>query len=306
MKLLPGPETRAAVASHPFVLAGLAVVVLLGLTAGTLVVIDSIRDDTPSGQAVVVEPKTTATPGPISRTATAGGFSGTTNTTTAVRFAPGNNTSIFGTLRRGAVVQIDGRTTDTGWYRIVFPPDTESHGWVDAENIDVTGDPELLAIATAEPPIIVDLPTQPPVTITPIEETPLTTETPEGTPTPGGPPDLVVDNASVVDGKLVATIVNQGTGDFSGDLVVAVFNFDGTALVGGTTLAGFTLGPGLAIDVPTGYDVTVDQTVTIVVDPNGDVEETDNTNNRIVIAVAVGNETPESPLPFETPAEIVP
>jgi len=46
MNLLPSPETREAVLKHPFILAGFAVVALLGLTAGVLVVIDSILTDT--------------------------------------------------------------------------------------------------------------------------------------------------------------------------------------------------------------------------------------------------------------------
>ena len=299
MNLLPSPETREAVLKHPFILAGFAVVALLGLTAGVLVVIDSVRDDTSGGPGVVVDPKSTATQGPVARTATASGVEGITNTTTAVRFAPGARTAVLGTLGRGADVQIDGRTTDADWLRIVFPPNSELHGWVDAENLDVTGDPFVLAEATAEPPIVVDVPTQPPTTITPDDaETPLGTGTPVGTVTPDGLPDLVVGlSPTITDGKLFVTIVNQGSGDMSGDLVVAIFNFDGTLLIGGTTVPGFTLPAGQSIDVGTGYDVTEDQTITLVVDPNGDIEESDNLNNRVTIAIAVGDPDPtESPL----------
>ncbi|MEX0750773.1 MAG: SH3 domain-containing protein, partial [Dehalococcoidia bacterium] len=127
MRFLPGPDTRAAVVKHPVVLAGVAVVALLGLTAGVLVIIDSARDGTASGQQVIVETKT-ETPGPRSKTAIALGVSGRTKSVTAVRFAPGRSTQVLGTLPSGRDVQIDGRTSDDGWYRIIFPPNSELHG----------------------------------------------------------------------------------------------------------------------------------------------------------------------------------
>lgn len=306
MKPWPGPETRAAVLQHPFVLAGLAVVALLGLTAGVLVVLDSLRGGGDSDPSVIVEPKSTATPGGASRTATALGVIGTTKGTTAVRSAPGNRTVTLGTIGARKEVQIDGKTTDGTWYRVIFPPNSDLHGWIDAELLDITsGDPSALVVATAEPPIIVDVPTIPPSELTPDDPTPDVTGTPEGTPTPGGLPDLVVGTTPTISGgKLFVTIINQGVGDATGDIVVAVFNPDQTALLAGATLPGFTLQAGMSIDVGTGYDVTEDQSLLLVVDPNGTIEETDNTNNQITVSIAVGNPppaTPDQPLPFETP-----
>jgi len=301
MRFLPGPETRAAVLTHPIVLAGIAVVGLLGLTAGALVIVDSARDSSADQPQVVIEPKT-ATPGPRSKTAFAIGVSGRTKGVTAIRFSPGR-TQVLGTLPAGRDVQIDGRTSDDGWYRIIFPPNSELHGWVEADLLDVTGDPSTLAVATAEPPIQVDLPTEPPSTITPETSTPEGTGTPEGTPTPDGLPDLVVGTTPVIsDGKLFITVVNQGTGTMNGDLVVAVFNADGTALIGGATLPGFSLAPGLSIDVGTGFEVTGDMTLMLVVDPNGEIEESDNTNNQIIVAVATGNPPPSEEPPVEPQA----
>lgn len=304
MRLWPGPDTRAAVLQHPFVLAGLAVVALLGLTAGVLVVLDSLRNGGGDGPSVVVEPKSTATPGGASRTATALGVIGTTKSTTAVRSAPGNRTVTLGTIGARKEVQIDGKTTDGTWYRVIFPPNSDLHGWIDAEFLDITsGDPSALAVATAEPPIIVDVPTIPPSELTPDDPTPDTTGTPEGTATPGGLPDLVVGTTPTISGgKLFVTVVNQGAGDITADIVVAVFNPDQTALLAGATLPGFTLQAGMSIDVGTGYDVTEDQSLLLVVDPNGTIEETDNTNNQITVSISVGNPpTPDQPLPFETP-----
>jgi hypothetical protein len=302
MKFLPGPETRAAVLKHPFVLAGLAVVALLGLMAGALVLVDSAQGDGADPPAVEVEPKVTATLGPRAKTAIAGGLLGTTRGTTAVRSAPGPRTTVLGTLQGGADVQIDGRSSDGGWLRVIYPPDSEIHGWIDAEDLDVNGDPETLVIATAEPGPQVELPTRLPVTET---QFPDGTETPSsdltGTPTAQGLPDLVVGTTPTLSGgKLFITVVNQGTGDATGDLVIAVFNVDGTALLAGATLPDFTLEAGRSIDIGTGYDVTENQTLLLVVDPNGDIEETDNTNNRITVAIAVGDAPPPPP-PGETP-----
>jgi hypothetical protein len=303
MRWLPGPDTRAAVASHPFVLAGAAVVALLALVAGVLVVIDSARGAGADEPQVEVEPRTTDTPGPTRKTAVALGVSATTNTTAAVRYAPGERTAVFGTIPRGTDVQIDGRTEDSGWMRIIFPRNSDSHGWVDARYLDITGDVDSLAVATAEPPPLIEVPTEPVSEFTPdpSELTPL----PETTPTPlPGPPDLVVGSApSVIGGSLYVTIFNQGTGVFTGNLVVAVFNADQTALLGGTTIFGATIEAGAGLDVDTTLGIVGNGTFVIVVDPNGEIEETDNTNNRVTIAVATGAPPPdeEPPLPFDTP-----
>jgi hypothetical protein len=304
---LPGPETRAAVLRHPFFLAGLAVVVLLGLTAGVLVIIDSARGGTSSAPAVVVDPVSTNTIGPTSMTATADGVTGTANDILTVRAAPGARTPAVGTLAKGDDVVIDGRTTDSNWYRIIFPPLSELHGWIEATSVSVTGDPSTLVVATAEPPVYVEVPTTPPDVLTARAGslTPVASETPEVTPTVSESdqlPDLVIGTTPTISGgKLFVTVVNQGQGDATGNIVVAVFNTDGTQLLGGATLPDFTLKPGRSIDIGTGYEVATNQTLLLIVDPNGDIAETDDTNNRATVAIAVGNPTPTDATPVDTP-----
>lgn len=304
MHWLPGPDTRAAVLKHPIFLAGLAVVVLLGLTAAVLVVAESVRGSESSEPRVSITPLGTSSPGPISRTAVALGVTGRTLGVTAVRTAPGERSPRLGNLPKGADVTIDGRTDDNGWYRIIFPPNSDLHGWIDADDVDVTGDPESLVVATAEPPIIVDVPTIPPAVLTADAQQPITL-TPEGTATPDPAaqlPDLVVGSPpNVSNGRLFITVINQGSGAFTGDLVVAIFNSDSTALLGGATIPGFTLEPGLSIDVDTGYTVTDNETLLLVVDPNGEVEETDNLNNSLLVSITLGAQ-PTVENPFATPA----
>jgi uncharacterized protein YraI len=308
MHWLPGPDTRAAVLKHPFFLAGLAVVVLLGLTAGTLVIVDSVRGSGEPERQVVVEPLGTNTPGPVSRTAVALGVSGRTVRVAAVRTAPGERSPRLGNIPRGSDVSIDGRTDDNGWYRIIFPPNSDLHGWVDADDLELTGDPRTLVVATAEPPIIVDVPTIPPAVLTADAEVPtIETPAPTETPVPGSElPDLVVGSPpNISEGQLFVTVINQGAGIFQGDLVVAIFNSDSTALLGGATIPGFTLEPGRSIDVGTGYVVSADQTLLLIVDPNGDVEEVDNTNNSLLVSITLGAE-PTVGNPFDTPTPVPP
>ena len=304
MNWLPSPETRAAVLKNPFVLAGLAVVVLLGATAGALVLIDSARNSTVPAPAVVVD-QTTATPGPIARTAVAAGVQGIAKQVTAVRSAPGRGTPVLGTMPQGSEVVIDGRTTDSGWYRVIYPPGSELHGWVEADFLNVTGDAAALVVATAEPPVYVDVPTLVPVD-TPVPSTPaaLGTPTASGTPTVTALPDLVIGTTPTISGGLLfVTVINQGRGPAVGNLVVAVFNQDGSKLLGGATVPNFTLEPGRSIDVGTGLAVSGDQTLLIIVDPNGTIAESDDTNNRILIRVATGQPSPTAAVPpGSTPA----
>ena len=306
MKFIPGPDTREAVFKHPFVLAGLAVVALLGLTAAVLVIIDSARDDADAGTPVGIEPHGTQTAGPIARTAIAGGVVGRTNTTTAVRRAPGQLV-VLGTIPRNTDVTIDGRSEEGNWLRIIFPPNSELHGWVSVDSVEVTGDIESLAVTTPEPVVVVDLPTtDPELALTPVDTpVPEETEDPEPTETPdSGLPDLVVGTTPVLsDGLLFITVVNQGTGIAEGDFVVAIFDVDGTELLGGATLNGFSLGAGMSIDIGTGYEVTKNQTLLLIVDPNGEIEESDNTNNQITVSITVGDGEEEPPPAEEPPPE---
>ncbi len=277
---------------------------LLALTAGVLVVFDSVRGGSASGgPAVVVQSEGSATAGPAAKTASASGVSGVTKATTTVRGAPGQRTAALGNVPSKSTVEIDGRTTDTQWVRIIFPPNSELHGWIDASELTITGDPTTLVVATAEPAPIVELPTEAPSARTAQAATqaaPVATPTIALSPTSlaGRLPDLVVGTTPVITGgKLFVTVVNQGQGDSKGDLVVAIFNSDSTKLLGGATLPNFSLAAGRSIDIGTGLAVTQTETLVIVVDPNGTIDETDNTNNRVSIAIAVGDATP-TPNPF--------
>jgi hypothetical protein len=302
-----GPEARAAIIRHPFFLAGLATVGLLGLMAGVLVLFDSVSGDSDAGSPTVTVAQMTSTPGPIRLTAVASGVIGRTNHVATVRTAPGTGSPVLGTLPSNTDIEVDARTTDSNWLRVIFPPNSELHGWIDAADLELTGEASSLVVATAEPPPIIELPTESPDVLTAIAEqqtidaSAIETETPTPTPVGGtGMPDLVVGTSPVLNGgQLFVTVVNQGDGDAVGDIVVAVLDADGTVFLGGATLPNFTLPAGRSIDVGTGYEVTSDQTLLLIVDPGGILDESDNFNNRITIAIATG--IPPTPDPFLTP-----
>ncbi len=94
---------------------------------------------------------------------------------------------------------------------------------------------------------------------------------------------------TIADGKLFVTVINQGSGRVTATIVVAVFNAAESQLVGGATVPGITLEPGTSIDVGTGYEVSSDEVLVLIVDPNGEIEESDNTNNRVTISIAIGD-----------------
>jgi len=299
MKSPLSSDAGSALAKNPFVLAGLAVVVLLGITAAALVLVSSVRGSNSSTPKVVIE-QPTATQGPTLKTAEAGGVHGLSKGLTAVRSAPGGNTPVLGTITEGTDVVVDGRTTDSGWYRVIFPQGSELHGWIDSDQLTLTGDPTTLVVATAEPPAVIEVPTEPPApTAAPTEPTTPEASRTSTTPTAPGLPDLVVGTTpSIVGGKLVVSVVNQGTGTMQGDLVIAVFNEDQSRLLGGVTVPDVTIAPGASLDANTGVAIAGDQTFVIVADPNGTVDETDNTNNRVTINIATGE--PVTPTPTIT------
>ena len=84
-------------------------------------------------------PSTTSTVGPTSRTATADGVTGTDEQTSpTVRSRPARARPRSARSHKGDDVVIDGRTTDSNWYRIIFPPHSELHGWIEADALSTS------------------------------------------------------------------------------------------------------------------------------------------------------------------------
>jgi subtilase family serine protease len=109
------------------------------------------------------------------------------------------------------------------------------------------------------------------------------------TPTPSQAlPDLVVGGTLVSGGTLVVTVTNQGKGALKNATIeVGVFDATGAQLLKSASVTTQNLSAGASIDVQTGYVTVVgpDQ-VLVIVDPNGKIKESDDTNNRLLVSFA--------------------
>jgi hypothetical protein len=154
-------------------------------------------------------------------------------------------------------------------------------------------------VPTPEPPP--PEPTTPPGNVTPTAEA-----SPTETPT-AEMPDLVIGGAPVVGTTLNITILNQGGGELTQRVLqIGVFDARDSRLLRTVNSGPYTMAPGESIDVPTGYDIRGGPPrLLVIVDPQGVVEEADDTNNRLIFNVTVTEPT-ATPVPTETPPVVLP
>jgi SH3-like domain-containing protein len=206
-----------------------------------------------------------------------------------VRSGPDEDYPVLGTIRNGTTVEVSGRSEDEEWLQVVYPPRSTLHGWVDAAYLRLEGDASALAVATAEVAAIPEMPTQAPVTavVTTVTPTPEVTATVPATVEPDLP-DLVLTAAYMLEDSLIATVQNQGTGLVQNQAIeVSVLDSQGQTVLGAASVALETLAAGQSIDVNTGFTCSIqERQVLLVVDLNGLVDETDNTNNQLVTTLA--------------------
>jgi hypothetical protein len=269
---------------HPVFQAGALVVVVLGVVAAALTLID--RGSGSPEQAVASSRDVTATPRPTA----AGGETGAARTkqTVAVRSLPGDRMPLFGTLSENATVKVDGRTADSKWFRVIFPPGSDIHGWVAAGQIDLGGPAAALPVVAAVPAVIPPtlsalLATQAAANARTL--TPSLASTPSPTATPTGPlPDLVVDNATVADGKLSVVIRNKGKAPMRGALTVTVVDAATKNQVAAAKVTSANIAPGQTLDVATSYAPTGQDRLVITVSTG--IAESNNSNNTTTIALS--------------------
>lgn len=175
-----------------FILAGLGVLVLLLLTTAVLYALGGGKDagntsaaqgaTTPDGATVVLS-------GP--------GLTGRITTTAIMRNGPGPGYAVVGTITRGTLLNVIGRSDDNAWLQVIYPPGSQLRGWVEAQYVEVTGDIMELAIAGAGPGPAIDvppggsIPTEPPIlpTLARATQPPLPpTRTPSAATQPPRPP----------------------------------------------------------------------------------------------------------------------
>ncbi|MGA2285335.1 MAG: SH3 domain-containing protein [Dehalococcoidia bacterium] len=218
-----------------------------------------------------------------------------------VRSGPSNDYVVLGVLRRGSEAKIVGRSDDGDWLEVEYPTHSNLYGWIIASSVDTSADLTAIPIATPESLPMVIVPTEVPVTFAPEETAAATATAVSLTPTSSQLPDLVVSGTLISGGTLVVTVTNQGRGALKAALVeVGVFDTTGTQLLKLANTTVQSLNAGGSIDVRTGYLAVVGLTeVLVIVDPNGKIKESDDTNNRLVVSISP-TATPEAAKP--TPA----
>lgn len=308
-----GPEQQISFLRNPIVLGALAVVVVLLLVAVALILVGGGEEED-GGEAAA--PAATRTEKAQTSPTSESGVSGEAIATINVRSGPGERYAVLGTIRNGTRVEVVGRSEDEEWLQVIYPPRSSLHGWVDAAFLELEGDPGLLAVATVEALPLPEVPTQPAITAvaTPtVEGTPTAEGTPteEVTPSPTAVlsptpeadlPDLVIGiPASVINDTLIITVVNQGRGAVENQrLDVGVFDSQGQTLLHYTTVGMQSLAPGASIDINTGFTCAIrEQEVLVVVDVDGRIDETDNTNNQLLVTI---RPCFRAPMPTLTPS----
>jgi len=216
------------------------------------------------------------------------GLTGKATRTVNVRSGPGNNYSALGMLPRGSEIRITGQDDEGEWLQIEYPIHSDLHGWVILSSLEVQGDLADAPIATPEALPLADVPTSEAAETTP-ELTPAVTPTETSTPAPALP-DLAVSGSLVSGGILVVTITNQGTGALpTTPLDLSIFDVSGSPALNSITSSVSGLAPGASIDIRTGYvPFGGPPQVLVIVDPNGKIAETDDTNNRLTVTLSPG------------------
>jgi len=256
----PQNNNVSPILHNPVALGGLAAVAIVVVVATVVVLMGGGNS---SGSS---DSDTSARTTPAAKTPTKQesdvleGLTGKATSTINVRSGPGNGYVVLGVLRRSSEVSIVGQS-------------------------DLAG----VAIATPETLPMADVPTYEAVATVPAELTPEVTPTVPSTPAPALP-DLAVSGSLVSGGVLVVTVTNQGTGALAATAVdVGIFDVSGSPMLNSTTASVQALAPGASIDIRTGYlPLGGPPQVLVIVDPNGKIAETDDTNNRLTVTRSPG------------------
>ena len=279
---------------NPVAIGGLAAIAAVLLVVVVVVIVGGGHSDSDSDTGARIAPAV-KTPTKQQSGSDLGGLVGKATSTLNVRSGPGNSYEVLGLLRRDAEVRIVGQSEDGEWLQIEYPAHSNLHGWVIVGSLEVQGDLAGVPIATPEALPLPEVPTYEAVPTEPVftTQTPEVTVTPTPTPAPALP-DLVVSGSLVSGGVLVVTITNQGSGALPSTTIdVAVYDVSGATKLNSTTTAVQALSAGASIDIRTGYlPFGGPPQVLVIVDPNGKIAESDDTNNRLTVTLS----------PVETPA----
>jgi hypothetical protein len=286
----PQNNNVSPILHNPVALGGLAAVAIVVVVATVVVLMGGGGNSSGSTDSDTSARITPAAKTPTNQESDAlQGLTGKATSTINVRSGPGNGYVVLGVLRRSSEVSIVGQSDDGEWLQIEYPIHSNLHGWVIVTSLEVQGDLAGVAITTPETLPMADVPTYEAVATVPAELTPEVTPTVTSTPAPALP-DLVVSGSLVSGGVLVVTVTNQGTGALATTAVeVGIFDVSGSPMLNSTTASVQALAPGASIDIRTGYlPLGGPPQVLVIVDPNGKIAETDDTNNRLTVTRSPG------------------
>lgn len=209
-----------------------------------------------------------------------------------VRAGPGTSFNVVGALQPGEVAQVLGRDSAADWLMIEQPGGA---GWVAAGIVDVTGDVSLApvvgpgAAASPAPSVTPTVPRTATPTVTATAARTLAPSTPTVSPTatPTAPrlaaalPDIALQEVAATQGGRVSiTIANAGTGPLTGRRISVVALDEAASVVLSEVTAPLTIAPGAATTVELSYRLSTSITLTIILNADGSIEESNQANNR--------------------------
>jgi hypothetical protein len=289
------------------VFGGVALVVGVAVGVVVALMLAGDGDDGVATPAVRVDLTASPVAGDEDETPTSAEVTGKATATTSVRSGPGSNYQALGTIPRDKEVEIIGTSEDGEWLEVYFLPPSSLRGWVSSALLEVEGDLARVPVATPAAFVVPDVPTVEPPAVEPtaVPEVPTPSASAEASPTATAlpeKPDLVISGAPVRETTLIITVTNQGGGELKQRVIqIGVFDARDSRLLRTVNSGPFTLVPGQSIDVPTGYDIRGGPArLLVIVDPQGQIEESDDTNNRLIFTVMVTTPTSTS-VPTATP-----
>jgi len=231
-----------------------------------------------------------------------------TKTAQDVFVGPGSAFAVVGILARDEAVEVLGRSGDSNWVAIRFPPGSLGRGWLPVQELEGLSGLEALAVALPTPlPRNVAAPTLPNFPVNPnvapvgpvVRSTPSALEQPLGTPTPTvnrGPVNLVMSRVMLMpDGHVRVIVGNIGPGDLleqQVNVVVRDLNARSELII--SPQRGLAVGE--TITLTTAYFVVQSEvTVQAVADPSSNINDPDRSNNALSVTL-----TPP-PQPTPTP-----
>jgi hypothetical protein len=281
--------------------------VALALLAIALVSRSDASDTQQPSEAAIVIP--TFPPTPAGATATPD-LRPRTKAAQDVYVGPGTAFAVVGILAREEAVEVVGRSADSNWVAIRFPPGSPGRGWLPVGQLEGVTNLEALAVALPTPlPRNVAPPSLPSFPGTQNNVSPVgpvvrsaqpEDESPPGTqaaPVPRGPANLVMNRVMMLpDGRVRVVVGNIGPGDLLEQQVnVTVRDLGSRSELLISPTRGLAVGE--TITLTTSYffiqNVT---TVHAIADPSGNINDADRSNNSLTVTL-----TPP-PTPTPTPA----